>query len=1277
MEELYNKLFEAGDYTKSFDEFVQQYGDAEKSKKLFNGLSEAGDYTKSFDEFKSQYGFGEKKNSSSTSNEVVTESTTNVETNPSSLDSSSTTTNVDIPLIEEPLVEFPDAPERKGVLQNEDGSVSTHKMRTETLDGKNWFSFPTIFQNENGEFVDMSEQAESDWKSVYEEAKKRGEVVDFLEDKDSAIKYGEGAWKQKYNANKKNTLLQDSGYLAYANDPRRKEFMSILDTSSKPNPNVPDYVRRNYEKQYGFVNPETGETEFKKESEINPSLLEAIKEYDSMTGKVEAPNYIDVEIDDDDYSKLGNNVKNILRKQEIDVEDYLKWQKKNTRNETKVYKWMKTLLPNEEGEQYFEEKNAYEKVQSYKTAQLNQITKRLEKIQSTMNLTSDRNELRKLEKQANEIRKEFYDKVQSVTETINDFPKFKEYSEDADLRRRKAMYYAAQEGGLSEGGQGLVELASVTGNGLAGFAMDFFGGIPAFFDQRIATLGGDNKFDGKGALKGLEEMFTDSAESLEASTGAVQRQAFIEGKPVFQGGKRYIVDGNGTVYDQNTNIRMDGIIPNDTIKKIVELSKDVTETEVNWTGGAVLQGGVSTLVNLFALIRTGGKVKSTLGLKGKKAGALGMGIASFTSSVAGNVEDVRSQLVASGMSEKEALDIAVNAGQAIATLDGIFSGLAGGNEKLLIGFQGIKDQIKNLAVKKGKDFTVKQLVDKGKGLVKENAKELFIEELPVYFSEKGINHLVNRHIGRDVLNDKITKAGITETVVMTVGATSTLGAKKLLSGNKRANLVRLAAANVQDLQATLDVLVEEGSLTEIEASNAYTEIYNAQSAELKTQGTVKMTENIEPAADLLTERQNLINKKQGLEGPGKVDIDKQIAAVDQQLEALYEKDKIEVQEQLKKENDAIQEPSTEKQVLQDDAGSKEEGTETEVELRQVGEGDVQSSTTQETETESETDQTIDTTTQTDTEQLTDTTSETEVMSVNKERVDSIVDGIVEKTKSRNVGESTNPQKVADNAIDYIKGSKLFEQSNDIERENIIRDVSKQLGVEIKPPTAKKLLGIKRIGKPKTIKVKSDYAAMKKDLQKEAKIARDSKLDVNKRRKSLQNAIDLVVKAGNMTTKKANTLLKKVSNVNLYNAKKVQDVIDFTAKAMNDAEYSKKLDKAKRIQKAIKKKLKGKEAGLSDSAKKFSEVNPSSVADIDVYLEKATEVSKGLQPTRKPSKGELKITKPFDIKKMDEYSKKEVELEAKRNYELAKESFQELTGLEPGDLTLDQMKEMMY
>ena len=43
MEELYDKLFAAGDYTKSFEEFKSQYGDAEKSKKLYSKLNSFGD----------------------------------------------------------------------------------------------------------------------------------------------------------------------------------------------------------------------------------------------------------------------------------------------------------------------------------------------------------------------------------------------------------------------------------------------------------------------------------------------------------------------------------------------------------------------------------------------------------------------------------------------------------------------------------------------------------------------------------------------------------------------------------------------------------------------------------------------------------------------------------------------------------------------------------------------------------------------------------------------------------------------------------------------------------------------------------------------------------------------------------------------------------------------------------------------------------------------------------------------------------------------------------
>ena len=74
---------------------------------------------------------------------------------------------------------------------------------------------------------------------------------------------------------------------------------------------------------------------------------------------------------------------------------------------------------------------------------------------------------------------------------------------------------------------------------------------------------------------------------------------------------------------------------------------------------------------------------------------------------------------------------------------------------------------------------------------------------------------------------------------------------------------------------------------------------------------------------------------------------------------------------LKEETDAIQEPSTKKQVLPDDAGSQEEGRDSEVGLQQMGEGDTEQviTETKVEEGDTKTNQISDTTTQTDTEQL--------------------------------------------------------------------------------------------------------------------------------------------------------------------------------------------------------------------------------------------------------------------------------------------------------------------
>ena len=838
----------------------------------------------------------------STSQEGVTESTTKEEKTPTSLESSDVT--VDIPTLEEEEefeLYIPDAPYREGVLSNEDGSVSTHKMRTETDGQGNWFSFPTVFQNKDGSFVDMSNQAEQDWSSVYEVAQNRDEVIDFGDDKESAIAYGKGSWKPIYDANKNIQLLDSVGYIEANEDFRSLGLEGISDFDKER--------LESREKSYRLKNPETGEIQYKKESQIKPEIIEAIKIYETSRDDSYKKNYTDVQVDVEDFDRDDVPDASKLDSLGINQEDYLKWDKVNTRQEGSVFKFMKRLLTSEEGDEFEKEQRQYEKLQSYQATQLNGITNDLEKNQAKQKLTSNPEKIKVLKKEEKNLQKEFYSKVQVMSRAIDLFPKFKEKTVDKDLEKRKRLYSAVKEGGLNETSQGTIELLRAGGTALSDFSINFLGGIPAFIDQRLATIG----YDKKGFLAGLSDMFTDSAEHVDLEYGAVKRSGFMSGKPVTYRGQQYFVDKNGKVYDTETNILMDGIIPLSDVKEIQKRSKDVPEEETMWTGGSVATGLTSTLVNLFGLIRTGGKVKNTLGLKGKRAGSIGMGITSFTSGVVDNVDDIRSQLIATGMSEKEAMDIAVNAGQAISTLDGIFSGLAGSNEKLLTGLTGIKNQIKNLAITKGKDFTTKEFKRKFSELIKENGKELFVEELPVLFSEKGINYLVNRSIGQNVLDSKITKENIIETAVMTLGATSILGSRKLLSGNNRADLVRTIAADIGDLQGTLDALVKEGSLTKKEASNAYTEIYSMQTAENLTKGTILVSENMETASDLLIQRQKLINQKEGLEGPGKQNIDNKIADVDAQLDALYKKDKQEAEDIINKtktDEDSIQEQKT-------------------------------------------------------------------------------------------------------------------------------------------------------------------------------------------------------------------------------------------------------------------------------------------------------------------------------------------------------------------------------
>ena len=209
LKNIWNQLTSDNQTTSDFETWKTNFSGSEEIQgNIYNYLKKNNFTESDFDTWSTNVGLKKKENLEEEISSGVEEVTESIQT-----DGSSDFLEVD-EVVEKDVIneselnsenqseiEIPIPPKRDGVLINEDGTESSHIMRTET-DGKgNWFSFPTLFQDENGKFVDMSEDAEIDWKPVYEEAKKRGEVIDFGEDKESALAYGEGSWKNKTSIN--------------------------------------------------------------------------------------------------------------------------------------------------------------------------------------------------------------------------------------------------------------------------------------------------------------------------------------------------------------------------------------------------------------------------------------------------------------------------------------------------------------------------------------------------------------------------------------------------------------------------------------------------------------------------------------------------------------------------------------------------------------------------------------------------------------------------------------------------------------------------------------------------------------------------------------------------------------------------------------------------------------------------------------------------------------------------------------------------------------------
>ena len=238
----------------------------------------------------------------------------------------------------------------------------------------------------------------------------------------------------------------------------------------------------------------------------------------------------------------------------------------------------------------------------------------------------------------------------------------------------------------------------------------------------------------------------------------------------------------------------------------------------------------------------------------------------------------------------------------------------------------------------------------------------------------------------------------------------------------------------------------------------------------------------------------------------------------------------------------------------------------------------------------------------------------------------------------------------------------------IEREQAIAESEGERVIKGKKVSAEQVVG----GKPKEVTVE-EIKALKDQIRLEARAAREAKGDQTARRKAISNAISALQAVGKINIAKAKSLINKISTVDLNKAIQVEKVLAYVEKVFTKADYDAKLSEAESLRKSIKNLSKTEKLDVYpvEAAKRFSEIDPVLVEDIESYIEEAKKVKDGVTPSTK-----TKTMPALDIKKTDEYTTSEVNKQKKIKLEAEKEVFQELTGLSSDEFSLQDMREIV-
>ncbi len=589
----------------------------------------------------------------------------------------------------------------------------------------------------------------------------------------------------------------------------------------------------------------------------------------------------------------------VLQSAGIDQTEFDAWRKRTAREEGWSYSPFSNdrSMPvyGEDPDVFYgnREREQMKFIQSYKTKQINEIQSEIEQKQKTL---SDPNistyEQQRLSGEVQMLQSRLSQEYRNFKNIEKNFPNYMKMKSERALKE-KEFIERYREGGSEAFMAGAEQVVGQIGKAIVDQPKKILSTVAEFLDGTLSAVG----FDKKGFLAALSEDLTRSMEQELEQSDLIERPAFIQGKEVVVDGIKYVVNDQGVVYDEQTLVAVNELMPENEIQSIVKKAEEVEEEEVYTDLSAGLGAMGSTLANLMGLIRGGNILQKSLGVGPK----LGVGIWSTAQAMGEEINTLTEELIASGVGEKEATGKARVYGGLTATLDGVWTGITGANDKLVPKKQAIKELLYDLVEKDGKKFTNQQLLKKGKELINENFKEL-VEEFGVLYSTKAINSLMNADLGQEIRNvDYANKADIMETLVMTLGATNALGTSRVFTNNDRNKMIRYVANNIEDVDATVKSLVEEGLISVKDGKIVADEVKKVRQAELKVAGAIKETENMLTAADLIDTKERLVQIREKQDPSLREDTDKKIASIDAQLKLLQEKDKKDVQDAIQKQ----------------------------------------------------------------------------------------------------------------------------------------------------------------------------------------------------------------------------------------------------------------------------------------------------------------------------------------------------------------------------------------